>query len=341
MARFYLVDDEAWTLQSLKSLLNHFSIVDEVRTFEDSRNALKAIESDPPDVLFTDLRMDYLSGRDLISAVRNMGLKIPIIIISAYSDFDAAREAFSFGVLDYLLKPISRASLQSVMERLAQQFQGSAAYQSQSSSDLTRQEIEAAYPECWVLAYRANSCGDRSLIESGSAGECKLMFDQEPRHGMCYAYMSTPTKHLPEGIAQLHMSIGISRPQHGFANYNAMCKEAAAAAQCGVRFAGNKRISEIQAYLILNYEQPLKLDELAARFYMNKTHLCDAFKKECNITVVAFLRDIRMTKAAYLLLNTDETVQNIAASIGYPDGAYFAKLFRKHYGVSPEAYRKK
>ena len=112
------------------------------------------------------------------------------------------------------------------------------------------------------------------------------------------------------------------------------------AAKCGFRFADNPRMSEIQSHLVLNYAQTLKLDELAARFYMNKTYLCAMFKKECGITVVTFLRNIRITVAAQQLCDTDDSIHQIAASVGYPDSAYFTRIFRSIRGVSPETYRR-
>ena len=158
---------------------------------------------------------------------------------------------------------------------------------------------------------------------------------------MAYAYLSNPVGGAPAGLDALDKAVGISRPQTGFAAYGEMQREAETALRAGFRFCPAHRVSEIQAYLALNYEQPLRLEELAARFYMNKTYLCDIFRKECGKTVVNFQRDIRMAHATHLLITTGSAVQQIAADVGYGDSAYFTKVFRSLYGVSPEAYRRK
>ena len=102
----------------MEALLEQFPMADTICTFTDGRKALETILADPPDVIFTDLRMDYMDGRTLINAIREKVVDVPIVIISAYSDFDVAREALSQGVFDYLLKPVSRESLQKMMARL-------------------------------------------------------------------------------------------------------------------------------------------------------------------------------------------------------------------------------
>lgn len=337
MPRFYLIDDEIWTLADMEALLRQYPIVDHVCKFTDGRQALNAIVSDPPDVVFTDLRMDRMSGRTLISAIREHGLDIPIVIISAYSDFEVAREALSFGVFDYLLKPVSRDSLQKMMARLEKHLGVHTALP--SSSDI-RREVQSAYPECRIIAYPAEDEEQKEKLMATAQEKCMLRFDSAQQDGFAFAYLSNPAGHMPQGIDGLTGCIGISRPQKDFEFVDMMRREAQIAAQCGFCFAAHARISEIQSYLAINHAQALKLDELAAHFYMNKTYLCEMFKKECGVTVVTFLRDIRMAVAAQQLRDTGDPIQQIASSVGYPDSAYFTRVFRSLYGVSPEVYRR-
>ena len=336
MPRFYLIDDEPWALADMEALLRQFDIVDDVRTFMDGRRALEAIEKDPPDVIFTDLRMDCMNGRALIGAVREKGIKVPIVIISAHSDFEVAREALSFGVFDYLLKPVSRASLQKMMERLKNHLHVKA---TPAAPEQLRSEVAAAYPECRVLAFPGTD-DERKRQILALSGACAVRVDSSVYQGMTIAYLSNPADQLPEAASALDASIGMSCPRRGFDDLNVMRQEAVMASHCGLRFVPGRRVSEIQAYLVLNYEQTLKLDELAARFYMNKTYLCEMFKKESGVTVVTFLRDIRMAMAAQQLRDTDKTIREIAAGVGYPDSAYFTRIFRSLYGKSPELYRR-
>jgi len=54
-----------------------------------------------------------------------------------------------------------------------------------------------------------------------------------------------------------------------------------------------------------------------------------------------YLTSLRMRKARKYLLETDKTMEDIAESIGYQNGFYFSRIFKKKVGVTPSAFRKK
>ena len=201
--------------------------------------------------------------------------------------------------------------------------------------------MEAAYPYCRVISYKALNSKDRSALAACTQPQCMMLFDAENDNGISHAYLSTNTRLLPESFSAIPLTIGISHVHLGFSEISQMRYEAEISMQLGIRFSENASIGEIQAYLIHNYKRNISLDELASRFYANKTYLCNMFKKECGMTLVEFLRDVRMCEAKRLLLTTDNTIQAIATSIGYPDSAYFMKLFKRVTGLSPNAYRQR
>ncbi len=82
------------------------------------RDALERIMLLKPDVAFTDIKMSFLDGLSLIKEVRDRGGEVEFVIVSAYADFDFAREAISLGVNDYLLKPVVREELLKTLEKL-------------------------------------------------------------------------------------------------------------------------------------------------------------------------------------------------------------------------------
>lgn len=337
MPCFYLIDDEVWALADLETLLKQFPLVDTVRTFTDARAALKVILDNPPDVIFTDLRMDYMSGRTLINAVREQAVHVPIVIISAYSDFEVAREALSQGVFDYLLKPVSRESLQKTMARLEAHL---CAQKSAATPEQLRADVASYYPICWVLAFSKIGASLKRQLEEAISGPHALRYDPMVRQGIHIAYLSTLTERLPESVSALESAVGISCPRQGFAEFATMIDEAIISARCGFRFVQHEFVREIQSYIALHYEQQISLGDISSRFHVSKGHLCEIFKRECGMTVVAFLRDIRMAVAAHRLRETGNDIGQIAASVGYLDNSYFTRSFRGIFGVSPETYRR-
>ena len=73
---------------------------------------------------------------------------------------------------------------------------------------------------------------------------------------------------------------------------------------------------------------------------MSPKYFCEYFKSMTGYTPVEYLNVSRISKAAKLLLNTDEPVTQIALDCGYNDLSYFIKQFGKHKGMSPGKFRK-
>lgn len=63
------------------------------------------------------------------------------------------------------------------------------------------------------------------------------------------------------------------------------------------------------------------------------------FKKISGMTVYAFVRKARFTKAVHLLETTEKNVTDIALDVGYENPGQFAKMFREHAGITPLVYR--
>ncbi|MFW5856380.1 MAG: AraC family transcriptional regulator [Planctomycetota bacterium] len=81
------------------------------------------------------------------------------------------------------------------------------------------------------------------------------------------------------------------------------------------------------------------LDELAARAGCSKHHFCRRFKAETGRSPWQVVLERKTERAKELLLGTRLSVKEIAALLGFPHADYFARLFRRHTGVLPSAYR--
>ncbi|WP_308638784.1 AraC family transcriptional regulator [Paenibacillus silvisoli] len=112
-----------------------------------------------------------------------------------------------------------------------------------------------------------------------------------------------------------------------------------AAEPAGGMEAGADEIVALQHYMRAHIGEPLKLEELAQLVHWSPNYLCRMFKAHTNLSPMAYLQQLRMTEAEKLLLFTDFPVFEIAEMLGYEDASYFARLFRRHHGRAPSAYR--
>lgn len=92
-------------------------------------------------------------------------------------------------------------------------------------------------------------------------------------------------------------------------------------------------------YMTLNLANQVKLEELAAIVHMHPTYFVKKFGEKCGMPPLAYLNNIRMYKAMSLLAGTDESIEAIAKSVGITDASYFARMFKKHTGISPTEYK--
>jgi DNA-binding response OmpR family regulator len=91
----------------------------EVTGISDGREALKAYESDRPDLIITDILMPYTSGLEFISIVKSgQGSNIPIIVLSGIGEEATVMEAFDLGADDFLTKPFNPVELSVRVKRL-------------------------------------------------------------------------------------------------------------------------------------------------------------------------------------------------------------------------------
>lgn len=106
MARILIVDDENRMRETLAIILDGQGY--EVKQVGDGVTALEVLEQEIYDLLITDLRMDPISGIDLLREVQNRGIQISVIMITAFGTIESAVEAMKLGACDYLTKPFQR-----------------------------------------------------------------------------------------------------------------------------------------------------------------------------------------------------------------------------------------
>ena len=123
--RVLIADDEPKIRQLLRLLLSEAEGVMIVGEAANGKDALTLIDSLQPDLLITDIRMPVVDGLSLAQHIQEHAPETRVVIISGYSQFEYAKQAISYGVEDYLLKPIKKAELFSVLERVGykQNFQ--------------------------------------------------------------------------------------------------------------------------------------------------------------------------------------------------------------------------
>lgn len=119
MLKLLIVDDEPIILEGLQKTIDWEKCGFEVvGTAENGMIAFEKIKQLSPDVVITDIRMNYMDGLELIRKTKETLDNVSFVVLSAYSDFDYAKEACDLGAFSYILKPFEEEQILNVMSSL-------------------------------------------------------------------------------------------------------------------------------------------------------------------------------------------------------------------------------
>ena len=100
-------------------------------------------------------------------------------------------------------------------------------------------------------------------------------------------------------------------------------------------------ISGAQEWLHKNFHRDFPLEAPARSVGMSLRNFVRRFKQATGDTPLIYLQKLRVAAAKRLLEGEHRVMQEISCAVGYQDGAFFRKIFERHTGASPSAYRRR
>lgn len=98
----------------------------------------------------------------------------------------------------------------------------------------------------------------------------------------------------------------------------------------------------IKEYISQNYmHETLSVKDISSHVFLSASYVCTFFKNETGQTLNQYLTEYRMERAKQLLEDPRYKISDISSKVGYSDGNYFGKSFKKYSGLSPSEYREK
>ncbi|MFZ8168337.1 response regulator [Alteromonas macleodii] len=109
--RLILVEDQMLVREGIKSLLGLDDSVEVVGEYENGQQLIDSENALNCDVILMDIRMPKLSGIDTLLALRDKGIKTPVLMLTTFDDHELVNGAMRAGAKGYLLKDVSLETL--------------------------------------------------------------------------------------------------------------------------------------------------------------------------------------------------------------------------------------
>ncbi|MNC60028.1 HTH-type transcriptional activator Btr [compost metagenome] len=79
--------------------------------------------------------------------------------------------------------------------------------------------------------------------------------------------------------------------------------------------------------------------DMADHLHLNASYFSRYFKKLAGVNFTDYVNQYKINMAITMLSRRNETVENVAYTLGFSDRAYFSKVFKKYSGKSPSEYK--
>lgn len=117
MAKVLIVDDSMFTRNMIIKMIEKMG--HETIEASDGQEGLDKIVNEKPDIVITDLLMPKMEGTELLSAVKEKKLNVPVIVISSNIQDTVRLKCLELGAYDFLSKPPNTENLQRLIEAMS------------------------------------------------------------------------------------------------------------------------------------------------------------------------------------------------------------------------------
>ncbi len=106
-----------------------------------------------------------------------------------------------------------------------------------------------------------------------------------------------------------------------------------------IRDSRSNVVHAVNAYIETNLQNDVSLQAIADHVHLHPVYLSKVYKLETGENLSDYMLRTRMEKAAFLLKSSGDKIYEVAAKLGYQNTPYFIKVFKKHFGLTPQEYR--
>ena len=182
--KIWIADDDEAIRIVLEETLNEAGF--ETQVFETGDGLVKQLESESPDLIITDIQMPGMLGYDVLKHINNNFEDLPVIVMTAFADMQAAVESFGGGAFEYIPKPFDLEEALQIVERALEDKPKTKGLKKDNKLDIIG-ESQAMQNVYRAIGKLSNTIATVLIQgESGTGKEliAKSLHKNSPRHDM-------------------------------------------------------------------------------------------------------------------------------------------------------------
>ena len=330
MYRVLIVDDEKLMRDALRAMVSQVDGFQIAACVGSGEEAVEICAREEIHVVFMDIMMPGISGVEASKAIYEQNPSTTIYIISAYSNFAFAQAALSAKVRDYISKPVS-------FSMIAQLLEGYRQLQSEEENQV-RQLRQALENRQYVqLSELVSRTVDKIFLQEGN--DKSSIHNRFLQIGREVLGSLDPVGDQEMGIEErfpMNQVFGRESISWMFWLYDVM--------DYAFRQLAISKCNYMQAVFELldsKIKENISLVMISQTCNISQSYLSRLFRQNLGISVMDYIHLRKLKHAKMYLAFTDMSMTDIAFRMGYNEGSYFSKVFKKYEGITPQQYKKK
>ena len=181
--KVWIADDDEAIRMVLEEGLKSAGL--EIVTFADGESLIDALNTGKPDLIISDIKMPGMHGYDLLKHIKNNYDKLPVIIMTAFTDMEAAIDSYGGGAFEYIPKPFDLEEAIITVQKALEE------HKEVKSKKISKSEIIGSAPSMQIVFRSIGKLANTNATvliqgESGTGKELvsKSLHKNSPRHDM-------------------------------------------------------------------------------------------------------------------------------------------------------------
>lgn len=328
MYKVLIVDDELLMCKALTTALSRFEDFEVAACVSYGEEAVEFCRHNDVHMVLMDIALPGITGIEAARSINRINPAAEIFIISVLSSYEVIRKTLASKIRDYLVKPVSFSDINHIIDL----FLGD----QEEDQDIVRKMVDLYHGHDYP-----------AMIQS-VPNEVREVFQNCPvnKELISNKFIQIARGILSEAVPCFYKDLDLGERfpiNEAFAkNENAWTIWLTDVMDYAFRSGIIRRHDYLQSvfdYIDTEIKNDINLASICDACNISQSYLSRLFRRYMGVSVMDYIHLRKLMRAKMYMVFTDYSITQIGHHLGYSDGSYFSKVFKKYEGMSPKQYK--